>query len=115
MATALKTETLIVLGVALAAIYLAQRAGKAVVNTVADALPYIDPTDDRNLINQGATSLWQWATGSTGTIGGDMWDYLHKAEPLPGGSPGQLVNYSAEQAAKDKEAIRRLESGYHGM
>lgn len=25
----------------------------------------------------------QWATGSEGSIGGDIRDYLHKAEPVP--------------------------------
>lgn len=117
MATALKTETLIVLGVALAAIYMAQRAGKAIVNTAAEALPYINPADERNVVNQAATNLWQWASGSTGTIGGDIYDYMHKAEPAPGlaGTQGVLTNYPKEQQDADYKAMKQLEAGFHGM
>lgn len=121
MATALKTETLIVLGVALAAIYLAQRAGTAVVMAAKDALPYIDPTDDRNVVNQAANSLWQWATGSTGSIGTDAYDYMHKGDPLPGATKDPVTgltpayNYTVEQQAADLKAIRQLEAGFHGM
>lgn len=114
MVSALKTETLVVLGVALAAIYLTQRAGKAIIDTAAEALPYINPADDRNVVNQAATSLWQWASGSTGTIGGDLYDYVHKAEPAPG-SNGGLTNYTKEQQDADYKAMKQLEAGFHGM
>jgi hypothetical protein len=68
---------MIVLGVALAAIYLAQKAGKAVVETVKEVVPYVNPADERNVVNQGAEGLYQWATGSKGTPGGDFYDATH--------------------------------------
>lgn len=114
MATALKTETLIVLGVALAAIYLAKKAGEAALDAGKKALPYINPADERNVVNQAATNLWQWASGSTGTIGGDLYDYVHKAEPAPG-SNGGLTNYTKEQQDADYKAMKQLEAGFHGM
>lgn len=117
MASALKTETLIVLGVALAAIYLAKKAGDAAVDAGKKVIPYINPADEKNLVNQAATNLWQWATGSDGTIGGDIYDYMHKAEPAPGlaGQQGVLVNYPKEQQDADYKAMKQLEAGFHGM
>jgi hypothetical protein len=41
------------------------------------AAPYVNPASDTNIINQGATSLYQSITGSTGTIGGDLYDVFH--------------------------------------
>jgi len=115
MVSALKAETMVVLGIALAAIYLAQKAGSAVVTAAQDALPFINPADNRNVVNQAANDLWQWATGSTQSIGEDAWDYMHKAQPMPGGAPGQLVNYTKEQQDADYKAMKQLEAGYHGM
>jgi len=94
--------------------YLTKKAANALVDTGTKIGHAINPLNDDNIFNQGATDLYQWMSGSEGSIGGDIWDYLHKAEPAPGGGGG-LINYTPEQEAKDKDAIRRLENGYHGM
>lgn len=73
----LKTETLVVLGVALALIYMGKKAATAVTDTVKAVVPYVNPADDRNVINQAATDLWHAVSGSTGTIGGDIYDATH--------------------------------------
>lgn len=114
MATALKTETLIVIGVALAALVMGKlavdKAGQAVdglkaglgnawdtaVDTVQEVVPYVNPADERNVINQGATSAYQAATGSTGTIGGDLYDATHG---------GVLTNVSWWQLANPATAV----------
>jgi hypothetical protein len=41
------------------------------------AVQAINPLDRDNIINQGATSLYQAVTGSSGTIGGDFYDATH--------------------------------------
>lgn len=41
------------------------------------ALQAVNPMDRDNVINQGATSLYQAVTGSKGTIGGDFYDATH--------------------------------------
>lgn len=132
MGAALKTETLVVLGVALAAIYLAKSAahavadtvsdaGKAIMGAAADALPYINPADSKNVANRAATSLWQAATGSNGTLGTDFYDFMHKGDPIPGAVPDPVTgltpayNYTVEQQAADLKATRQLERGFHGM
>lgn len=121
MGSALKTETLVVLGVALAVVYLAKKAGEAATDAAKAVIPYVNPADERNMVNTAATTLWQWASGSTGTIGGDLYDYVHKGEPIFGATPDPVTgltpayNYTPAQQAADLDAIRRLEAGYHGM
>ena len=121
MASVLKTEAIVVLGIGLAAVYLATRAGKAIIGTAADALPYINPADSRNIVNTAANDLWQWASGSNQTIGADVYDYVHKGDPLPGAvrDPATGItpayNYTQAQQEADLRAIRQLEAGYHGM
>jgi hypothetical protein len=61
-------------GVLLAAAWYAKRKVGEAAQAVA---PYVDPTDSRNVVNQAATGLYQTVTGSTGTIGGDLYDYWH--------------------------------------
>lgn len=51
-------------------------AGKAV-ELVGDAAHAVNPLNNNNIINQGATGTYQWLTGSTGTIGTDTYDALH--------------------------------------
>jgi hypothetical protein len=97
-----------------AAWYAKKKAGQ-VVDTVLDASKYVNPVSDQNLAYQGASSMARWLTGQeTGDLGTIAWDYMHKAEPLPGGGGG-LVNYTAAQAAADAAATRQLEAGFHGM
>lgn len=105
---ALKTETLIVAGIALALIYMARKAA----DTAAEAANAINPLNNNNVFSQAANSLWQMSTGSKGTIGTDIYDYVHKAEPLPDGS---LLNYTPAQQAADQKATSQLELGFHGM
>jgi len=57
----------------LVAIYLAKKT----VDAVPKALEAVNPFNYDNVINQGATSLYQWATGSNGTIGTDLYDATH--------------------------------------
>lgn len=121
MTTELKTETLIVLGVALGLVYLAKKAGEAAVDAAKQVIPLVDPTSDQNLAYQGASAFARWLTGNSGDLGTITWDYVHKGDPIPGATPDPATgltpayNYTVEQQAADLEAIRRLESGYHGM
>jgi hypothetical protein len=69
----IKQEALVVVGVALAVLGLAWYAKRQ----VAGVLPYVNPADPNNIINQGAIGFYQGVTGSTGTIGGDFYDATH--------------------------------------
>ncbi|MGZ3319660.1 MAG: hypothetical protein ACXU9C_01625 [Xanthobacteraceae bacterium] len=91
----LKTETLVMLGVALAAVYLVQKAGSKVVQAAKDVVPYVNPADEKNVINQGVQSLYQAVTGSTGTIGGDIYDVTHDGSLNPT-SENNVINRGAE-------------------
>ena len=42
-----------------------------------DAAQAVNPLNNDNIFNQGATSLWQTLFNSTGTIGGDIYDATH--------------------------------------
>lgn len=61
-------------GVLLAAAWYAKRKLAQVAEDVA---PYVNPADDRNLVNQAVTGFYQSVTGSKGSIGGDLYDYWH--------------------------------------
>lgn len=37
----------------------------------------VNPFDERNVVNEAVTDAYQWATGSTGTIGTDLYDVTH--------------------------------------
>lgn len=109
---ALKDDAMIVAGVGVALIALIWYAKKKVLD---DLLPKIDPTSDKNLAYQASSALARWLAGQEeGTVGTIAWDYIHKAEPMPGGD-GALINYTEAQRAYDEAAMRRLERGYHGM
>ena len=70
----LNKYTVVGAGVALlVAVYL----GKKTVDAVPKALNAINPLNNDNIINQGATSLYQGLTGSNGSIGGDIYDATH--------------------------------------
>lgn len=112
MQTTLKTETLVVLGVALAVIYFAYQAKNAAGAAIDKVLPLIDPTSDKNLAYEGASSLARWLSGSDGSLGTIMFDYAHKGEP---DGAGGVINYTAAQQAADLAATKRLEAGFHGM
>lgn len=108
----IKTETLIVLGVALAVVYMAKKAADKTTQLVKDGAQAVNPFNQDNVFNKAATDLWQYTTGSKGTIGSDIYDYMHKGEPLPDGS---LLNYTPAQQAADALATQQLLNGPHGM
>lgn len=123
-----KNDALVVAGVGLAVLVLAWYAKKKASDAAdalgklaggawdaaADATKYVNPTSDQNIAYQGASALTRWLTGQNdGTLGTIAYDYVHKAEPLPGG--GGLTNYTAAQQAADLAATRQLEAGFHGM
>lgn len=58
-------------------VYLTYRASNAVVDALPGALYAVNPTNSNNVFNQGATSAYQAVTGSTGSIGGDLYDSTH--------------------------------------
>lgn len=76
--------------------YLLYRKASGVVGTAAQA---INPANPENIINQGATSVYQSVTGSSGSIGGDIYDLLH---PIPGinrpSAPAQEVAPSGDSS-----------------
>ncbi len=94
MAT-LKEDALIVagigLGVVLVAWYLKTKvssaigsAPRAVAEAVTDvwdasvnASKYVNPASQDNVFYRAQTGMYQWMTGSTGTIGGDFYDATH--------------------------------------
>ena len=51
-------------------------AGKAA-ELVGDAAQAINPLNNENIINRAANGGYQWATGSDGSIGTDLWDAVH--------------------------------------
>lgn len=61
----------------LAVAYMVKRGAGAVMDAVPKALNAINPLNNDNIINQGATSIYQGVTGSAGTIGGDFYDGTH--------------------------------------
>lgn len=44
---------------------------------VSNVLPYVNPADEKNIVNQGATKLLQTATGTNDSIGGYVYDLNH--------------------------------------
>jgi hypothetical protein len=132
MAT-LREDGLIIAGIALAVMGMAwyaktkvEQAGSAVAEGVVNAwdaatTKYLNPVSEQNIVNQAAEGLWHVFTGSTGTIGGDVYDYVHKGEPIPGAARDPVTgltpayNYTVEQQAADLKATRQLEAGFHGM
>jgi hypothetical protein len=62
-------------GLALA--YMVTKGAGKVVDMVGDAAQAINPQNNDNIINKGFTSIYQGATGSAGTIGGDFYDAFH--------------------------------------
>lgn len=86
----------------LVAVYLAKKAADA----VPKALDAVNPFNYDNIINQGATDLYQWATGSEGTIGTDLYDATH------GGALD--VTSSNNVASKGAESFYQWATGSKG-
>ena len=64
-----------------AIVFMAKKAATAAITEIpklaAQATQAVNPLNDNNVINQGATALYQGITGSTGSIGGDIYDATH--------------------------------------
>jgi hypothetical protein len=86
----IKTDALIVGGIALAVLamgYYAKRqignALGAVGDAVAPVIPYINPADSQNVINQGVAWVGASMTGNAGwTLGGALYDQTHDGRSL---------------------------------
>ena len=81
----------------LALVYLSYRGASKLVDAVPDALEAINPMNNDNIINKGATSLYQMLSGSTGTIGGDFYDGTHGGA-LDVTSSNNFINKGMEAA-----------------
>lgn len=57
--------------------YMVYRGAGAAAEAVGDAAQAINPMNNDNVINQGATSFYRFLTGSDGTIGTDIYDVVH--------------------------------------
>jgi hypothetical protein len=122
MAGLLKTEVLVVVGVAVAVLVMANKAKEKVTEAASDLWDYsldkskyLNPTSDKNIFYQGASALTHFVFDTeSNDLGVIVWDYVHKAQPIPGGN-GALVNYTKEEQDADYKAMKQLEAGYHGM
>lgn len=70
---------------------------------VGQAVPWINPADSRNLVNQGVESVYQQLSGSTGTIGGDFYDWTHYTDPTDPNNTNRLgqINWDASRASPE--------------
>jgi len=80
----MEAKNYMVIGAAVAGLALAfmvyKGAGKVVdkaVDMAGDALQAINPLNNENIISQGAEAAYRGATGSTGSMGTDLYDVLH--------------------------------------
>jgi hypothetical protein len=56
--------------------YVLYRASRAAVDIAGTAAQAVNPFNNDNIINQGATSIYRDVTGSQGTIGTDIYDMV---------------------------------------
>ncbi len=71
-------ENVLMLAAVAAAVAVAWYAKSKAVEVIAqDIVPALTPWDQRNLANRAANGLYTGATGSTGTIGTDLWEATH--------------------------------------
>lgn len=70
---------LILAGVAVAGgLYMRYKAGE----TVKDVANAVNPVNHDNVFNQGFEGVYRWATGSQGTPGTDLYDWVHDDDRL---------------------------------
>jgi hypothetical protein len=82
---ALKIETIAVLGVALAVVFLAYKAKDTVTDVAQDAwdaakegVKYVNPASDQNAAYQGVNSIGAWLSGNNKfDLGGAAYDATH--------------------------------------
>lgn len=65
------------IGAAVIAALVLKKAATVGVEVIGDAAQAINPLNQNNVINQGANSIYQAATGSKGSMGGDFYDATH--------------------------------------
>lgn len=70
-------EDAIILGVTAIGLYL---IGSVLMKKAKEIAPNLDPTDPNNVVNKAAESAYKSLTGSTGTLGGDIYDMTHGVE-----------------------------------
>jgi hypothetical protein len=99
----------LIIGAACAGVVLAFAAKKAAVQaveTVKDVAYAVNPLNEDNVINKTVTSVYQSATGSTGTIGTDLYDANHGGVLTdvswwqwanPGAALGQVASTAIDQ------------------
>jgi len=68
---------LIGVGVALVAAWYLKKGASSVIDAAGTAAQAVNPANPNNVINQGATSVYQAATGSNDTIGGSLYNFFH--------------------------------------
>ncbi|MBC3930364.1 hypothetical protein [Undibacterium curvum] len=74
-----------------------------VIDTAGEALNAINPLNDDNVINTGAIDLYQKVTGSKGTIGTDLYDWLHPDMSGLGTNIAGQPGYDPFKAETDKK------------
>ena len=70
----LKADVMIVAGIAIAVFATGYYARKKIVDVGGTVLNAVNPLNNDNIINEGFTGFYQAVTGSTGTLGTDIYD-----------------------------------------
>jgi hypothetical protein len=74
----LSIETKVIMAGAAVALIAVFYGSKKLVDMAGDALPYFNPADSKNIINQGVNGLGQIVTGDESwTLGGSIYDATH--------------------------------------
>jgi lipoprotein-anchoring transpeptidase ErfK/SrfK len=74
----LDTDTKLIIGGAVVLLIAGFYASKKLVDVAEQALPYINPADSNNLVNQGVTAVGSWITDNPNwTLGGSIYDATH--------------------------------------
>jgi hypothetical protein len=81
-------------------------AKKKLTAAVAPYVPYVDPTNEQNVVNQAAQGFYQAVTGSKGTMGGDFYDATHG---------GMLSNGTFNPTSGNNAVNRTVEGWYQGL
>lgn len=77
------------------AAYVVYRGAMAAKDKAGEMLDALNPFSNDNIINKGATSVYRDLTGSTGSIGTDIYDVTHAGGALENLSWWQLMNPGA--------------------
>lgn len=92
---ALKEDAMIVAGIALAVLVIGYYAKKAIVDAVAPVIPYVNPADPKNVVNQGVAWLGAQESGDPNwTLGGAIYDLTHDENSLPWKLGGKIYDWT---------------------